>query len=242
MERMPTTRQALAERSGRRRVGRHRKPAAEPGRARSPRGGAPDNVFGGLTANLGLALLLLGIVGSWFWVSPPDAPYRLGYALLGLTTTLLAAVALLRPPARDCDGRWWVYGVCVLAIAYANAYRFDSADFLVRLALWGRMSLQFVANMALLGLGRSYAMLPALREVRTGSFYRLVRHPVYALYLLADLGTVALQPSPWNAGVAVVGATCLFLRARLEERVLCRDPRYAEYMQVVRWRFLPGLY
>ena len=80
------------------------------------------------------------------------------------------------------------------------------------------------------------------QTVITTGPYRLVRHPVYALYLLADLGTVALQPSPWNAGVAVVGATCLFLRARLEERVLCRDPRYAEYMQVVRWRFLPGLY
>jgi protein-S-isoprenylcysteine O-methyltransferase Ste14 len=196
-----------------------------------------------LGPNLGLALLLLAIVGSWFWQCPPDSPYRFGYLLLAVTTVALAGLALARPPARRWDGRWWVYGVCLLATYYPTAYRFDAAQGeLLRGLLWGRVVLQLLASAALLSLGRSYAMLPALREVRTGFFYRYVRHPVYALYLLADIGTVALQPSLWNAAVALAGGTLLFWRALLEEKILRNDRAYASYVQRVRWRFFPGLY
>jgi hypothetical protein len=196
-----------------------------------------------LVQNLGLCLLLLAIVGSWLVQSPPDSPYRPAQLLQAVATVVLAAVTLFRPKARHADTRWWVYALCLLSIAYPNAYRFNSASgSLLPVVLWGRPLLQFCASAALLGLGRSYAMLPALRQVRTDYLYAVVRHPVYALYLLADLGTVALQPSLGNAAVALVGGSMLVLRARLEEKVLCRDPAYAGYMRVVRWRFVPGLF
>src|SRR4051812_7370946 len=78
-----------------------------------------------LRANLGLAVLLLGIVGGWFYLAPPNPAYQLGYALLALTTVALAGLALARPPARHADERWWVYLVCLLSICYALGYRFD---------------------------------------------------------------------------------------------------------------------
>src|SRR5205823_2938222 len=105
-----------------------------------------------------------------------------------------------------------------------------------------RITLQFLAATALLSLGKSYALLPALREIRSGFLYAYVRHPVYALYMMADLTVVLFEPSPWNVGVAAIGATAFYLRSRLEERVLCHDPTYTDYMQTVPWRFFPGLH
>jgi isoprenylcysteine carboxyl methyltransferase (ICMT) family protein YpbQ len=204
---------------------------------------APAAPRGSMVANLGLTLLLLSIVGSWFWFLPADPLYRLGYALLALTTVSLAALALLRPAARASDRRWWVYLVCLLSICYALGYRIDPArGFSMEAVFWGRVALQLVANISLISLGRSYGMLPALREVRTGFCYGYVRHPVYAMYMLADLTVVALQPSLWNLGVAGLGAAVFLARARLEEGVLRRDSTYAAYMTRVRWRFFPGVH
>jgi protein-S-isoprenylcysteine O-methyltransferase Ste14 len=192
--------------------------------------------------NLGLALMLLTIVGAWFCLGPRDPAYDLGHTLLALSTAGLAAMALCRPPARNRDQRWWVYGLCFLSIFYVNGYRFDPGQGYFAAMVWGRVVIQLLANAALFSLGRSYAMLPALRDVRTGFLYGYVRHPVYAMYMLADLSALTLQPSLWNMGVAAVGATVFLLRAHLEEKVLCQDPIYSEYAQRVRWRFLPGVY
>ncbi len=160
--------------------------------------------------------------------------------MLTITTLGLAIISLMRPPAQNRDERWWVFLICLVSMVYAFGYRFDE-DSNLHLVFRGRMVLQFLAGTALLSLGRSYALLPALRQVRQGAFYAYVRHPVYAMYILADLVVVFLQPSLWNLGIAGIGMTAFFLRAMLEERVLCHDSSYAQYMETVRWRFLPGV-
>lgn len=193
-----------------------------------------------MLANLCLAALLLGIVTAWFWMAPPNPEAQLGYLLLAATTTILALLALVRPPARNCDERWWVYLLCLSSLGYTFAYRFDTRNGMA-LIFWGRVALQFLANLWMLSLGQSYGMLPALREVRTRLLYRYIRHPAYAMYLLADVAVVCLQPSFWNAGVALTGLALFTMRARLEERVLCHDAAYHDYMARVRWRFLPGV-
>jgi protein-S-isoprenylcysteine O-methyltransferase Ste14 len=195
-----------------------------------------------LLPNISLALLLIAIVGSWFWSFPQNIEVLVGYSLLTLTTLGLVYFALQRPPARYRDERWWVFLICAVSMTYAFGYRFDQTSPQLKAIFWGRISLQFIAGTALLSLGKSYALLPALREVRRGFLYRYVRHPVYAMYILADLIVVLLQPSLWNVGIAVIGASAFFLRATLEERVLAYDPIYANYMGVVRWRFFPGVH
>jgi protein-S-isoprenylcysteine O-methyltransferase Ste14 len=196
-----------------------------------------------LAGNIGLALVLVSIVGVWLrFLLPADPAQRMGLMLFAVITLVLAGVALTRPPARCRDGRWWVYLVCVLSIVYPLGYFYDGNNPLLSVIFWGRVTLQLVANLSLLSLGRSYAMLPALRQVQTGLFYGLVRHPVYAMYILADLVALSLQPSLWNCGVALVGLTVFSTRARLEENVLCNDPAYLDYMSQVRWRFCPGIY
>ncbi len=91
-------------------------------------------------------------------------------------------------------------------------------------------------------LGRSFAILPALRGVVTGGPYRLVRHPAY----LGELAMVAacLLARPWwaTALAAAAAVPLVLLRIRFEERLLARDPRHADYARRTRFRLLPGLW
>lgn len=95
---------------------------------------------------------------------------------------------------------------------------------------------------AKLSLRRSFGIVPADRGVRTGGFYRLVRHPMYAGYMLAHLGFLLVSPSLWNMAVYAFGWTMLIMRMKAEEAVLAANPGYRAYMQRVRWRVMPGLF
>src|SRR5437867_613532 len=91
-------------------------------------------------------------------------------------------------------------------------------------------------------LGRSFGLIAADRGIKTHGVYRLVRHPLYAGYLLGYLGYLGVYPSLWNCVLTVGTAVALNCRALVEERFLARDPAYREYLRRVRWRFLPSVY
>ncbi|MCC6237026.1 MAG: isoprenylcysteine carboxylmethyltransferase family protein [Dehalococcoidia bacterium] len=91
-------------------------------------------------------------------------------------------------------------------------------------------------------LGRSFGVVPALRGVQTSGPYAWVRHPVYAAYLLGNIGYFLESPTAWNVGVIVLQTIGQVVRMDHEERVLSEDPGYVEYKARVRWRLVPGLY
>lgn len=91
-------------------------------------------------------------------------------------------------------------------------------------------------------LGRSFGVVPALRGVQTSGPYAWVRHPVYAAYLLGNLGYLLESPTAWNLGVIALQTLGQVVRMDHEERVLSEAPSYVEYKQRVRWRLVPGLY
>jgi protein-S-isoprenylcysteine O-methyltransferase Ste14 len=94
---------------------------------------------------------------------------------------------------------------------------------------------------AFVSLGRSWGILPANRGVRTGGLYRVVRHPIYASYIVFDV-CYALVAATWrNAAVAATIALVLYARARYEEELLLRDPQYAAYATRTRYMLFPGL-
>jgi protein-S-isoprenylcysteine O-methyltransferase Ste14 len=92
------------------------------------------------------------------------------------------------------------------------------------------------------GLGRSFAVLPSLRDIRTSGMYRFVRHPIYLFYMVAGLGTLMRHPSLYNSSVVLAGVLLMMWRIRFEERLLSQDELYRNYMDVVRYRLIPGLY
>jgi len=91
-------------------------------------------------------------------------------------------------------------------------------------------------------LGRSFGLMPANRGVVCAGVYRIVRHPIYAGYLVTHGAFLMANPGVWNVLALVAADGALLARAVCEERTLARDVKYREYQQTVRWRVLPGLF
>jgi protein-S-isoprenylcysteine O-methyltransferase Ste14 len=99
-----------------------------------------------------------------------------------------------------------------------------------------------VSLASLLSLGRRFGIRPALRGLVTHGPYRLVRHPMYVAYVLADVGYNLVE---WNFGTALLvtaGWASLLYRIRAEERILAQDVNWSTYVAAVRYRLLPGLW
>lgn len=94
----------------------------------------------------------------------------------------------------------------------------------------------------LLNLGRSFGILIARRDIRTGGLYAVVRHPMYGTDLLLRIGFL-ISHAHWKTVVLfMISTACYVWRANLEERFLSLQPEYRAYRRRVRWRFIPGLY
>lgn len=113
------------------------------------------------------------------------------------------------------------------------------------LTMFGNM-LQFVGGLlalaATLWLGRSFGIVAANRGIQTGGLYRVVRHPIYAVYGLAFGGFMLAHPTLINGGILVGWLMVQVLRVRAEERLLMQDTWYAAYAAQVRYRLIPGLW
>jgi protein-S-isoprenylcysteine O-methyltransferase Ste14 len=95
---------------------------------------------------------------------------------------------------------------------------------------------------AFFSLNRSFGILIALREVKTGGLYRVIRHPMYCTDILWRIGIVLKNPCAVNFVILFASSACYVYRAILEERFLSRYEEYSQYMQRVRYRFLPGIF
>lgn len=93
-----------------------------------------------------------------------------------------------------------------------------------------------------LSLGRSFGFAAADRGLRVRGPYAVVRHPIYASYLLLQLGYLSQSLSWRNAVVFAVVSGANVGRAGAEERVLAQGDGYDAYRARVRWRFIPGVW
>jgi protein-S-isoprenylcysteine O-methyltransferase Ste14 len=91
-------------------------------------------------------------------------------------------------------------------------------------------------------LGRSFGLVAANRGVKSDGAYRIVRHPIYASYLVGFSAYLLASLSLWNVIVLVVSMGFQLRRIYAEESVLMRDPEYQAYAQRTRHRLVPGIY
>jgi hypothetical protein len=165
---------------------------------------------------------------------------------LGLVAqeALAAALFLFRRKAARVSGspRDWLLAMggswLILAARPAGPALFglDAVATAVQLA-------GFVGAVAGLGvLGRSFGIVAADRGLRTAGPYRIVRHPVYASYLVTQLGYLLQNPSLLNLLIVATVNLCQVGRIRAEEAVLRGDPEYRRYAATVRFRLVPGLF
>jgi protein-S-isoprenylcysteine O-methyltransferase Ste14 len=95
---------------------------------------------------------------------------------------------------------------------------------------------------SLLTLGRLFGVRPALRGLMTKGPYRIVRHPMYLSYLIADIGFNLQEWSIVTVLLVIVGWVSLVYRIHAEERVLAKDGGWSAYTGVVRYRLIPGVW
>jgi protein-S-isoprenylcysteine O-methyltransferase Ste14 len=95
---------------------------------------------------------------------------------------------------------------------------------------------------AKLTLRRSFGLVPANRGVKISGPYRLLRHPMYAGYILTHLAFLGAYPSLWNLGIYAAAFLAQCARILAEERVLGRDPAYLAFMQTTRYRLIPFVF
>jgi len=91
-------------------------------------------------------------------------------------------------------------------------------------------------------LGRSFGIVPANRGIVARGPYTLVRHPIYAGYLISHLAVLLAYPRPVNVAIVVIADSALIWRALIEERVLACDSDYQAYCRRVSWHLVPGVF
>jgi protein-S-isoprenylcysteine O-methyltransferase Ste14 len=193
-------------------------------------------------------LLLFGVTSTelviLFLLTPTFTITDWTYVLQHL---IVLGIALTRPHAQVRD-----YSIAS-SIAVGVAYLYPYAQVIYLRwspghVAWPEAGLVLVmlaaalSLVSLLAMGRLFGVRPALRGLVTKGPYRLVRHPMYLSYILADIG---YNLQEWNSVTLLLvflGWASLVYRIHAEERVISQHAQWPAYAALVRYRLLPGLW
>jgi len=160
---------------------------------------------------------------------------------------IVLGIALTRPQPKVRD-----YSLASsMAVAVAYAYPYAQVIYLrwspgyVASPAVGLVLVTLAAGLSLVSLltmGRRFGVRPALRGLVTSGPYRLVRHPMYLSYILADIG---YNLQEWNFVtllLVLVGWMSLVYRIHAEERLLSQHAEWSAYEVLARYRLFPGIW
>jgi protein-S-isoprenylcysteine O-methyltransferase Ste14 len=160
---------------------------------------------------------------------------------------IVLGIALTRPQPKLRD-----YSLASsMAVVVAYAYPYAQVIYLrwspghVASPAAGLVLVTLAAGLSLVSLltmGRRFGIRPALRGLATSGPYRLVRHPMYLSYILADIG---YNLQEWNFVtllLVLVGWMSLVYRIHAEERVISQHAEWPAYVGLVRYSLFPGLW
>jgi len=195
-----------------------------------------------------IATNLIGAIGAAFFAQATLRVYLQSHRLIGaafFVEQMWVVVAyLIRRPARTASRR---LGDWLLAFGGTFAgvlFRPDGAH-----PQWGLtmgLTVQLIGLAicvtSFLALGRSFGFVAADRGLVRRGPYGIVRHPIYASYVLLQFGYLLQSISLRNALVMLVASGCNVGRAVAEDRVLATNRDYDAYRRRVRWRLLPGFW
>ena len=163
------------------------------------------------------------------------------YVVFCATESLTALLFLVRSPPVSVspDPRDWVLAFAATFFPFlflpSDAALLPHATLLIGLGALIQLS-------GMLSLNRSIGMVPALRVLKTGGMYRVVRHPLYASYLVTFSGYLLTNSSLRNLLVYLLSMALLAVRIQREEFHLTLDSDYRAYMARVKFRVLPYVF
>lgn len=214
--------------------------------------GKPGSDTGRLTARQALVLRvsanLIGAVSAAYFAQKSLHFYLKTHRLIGaafLAEQMWIVVAyIVRRPARTVTRRTadWLLafggtfgGVLSSPFGAHPQWGVDSG-LVVQLIGLAMAVVSFAA------LGRSFGFAAADRGLVRRGPYAVVRHPVYASYLVLQAGYVLQTLSLRNAAVMIFVTACNVGRIVAEERLLATTEQYSAYRSRVRWRMIPGVW
>lgn len=74
-----------------------------------------------------------------------------------------------------------------------------------------------LATWAIIDLGKSFGISPALRSHVNKGVYRYLNQPIYIGYIIASVGILLVTPSMYNLIITVVSWILLFIRSQWEK-------------------------
>lgn len=156
---------------------------------------------------------------------------------------LVVAMTILRRPAGNVTASWMARIVAVLGTYAPLLFRPGGVP-LVSDSVTAIFSLVGVATAiaGVLSLNRSFGVIAAHRGVVERGLYRVMRHPLYAGYIISHVGFFLSAPTVWNLVLWMLADSSQLARIHYEEQLLSRDPQYLRYRERVRWRLFPGLF
>jgi protein-S-isoprenylcysteine O-methyltransferase Ste14 len=175
------------------------------------------------------------------------ASYESGssYSMIVAVSELFALIFILirrRTDNISINTSDWVIAVggtvLPLSVEFSEIFPLVTPVFCVSIAIIGI----FIQLYAKISLRRSFGIVPANRGIKVGGPYRIIRHPMYAGYLLTHVGLFLLYPSIWNLAVYVSAASFQIMRILREEKLLSMDPNYQNYKGNVQSRLIPGIF
>jgi protein-S-isoprenylcysteine O-methyltransferase Ste14 len=205
---------------------------------------APLSHFGAgsrqaLTLDLLERAFVLLLVSSFLYRLIPGINDSATNLLIMVSEGLTALMILIRRPGPAMNtGYGWaiaIIGTCAPLLIVRGGPQWMPPP-----AAIGLMSFGLLCSIsAKIFLRRSFGIVPANRGVQREGPYRVVRHPIYFGYLLAQIGFFCVNVSVFNALVYAACWLAMVLRIRAEEEILGSDPTYGEYQKAVPYRLIP---
>jgi protein-S-isoprenylcysteine O-methyltransferase Ste14 len=186
------------------------------------------------------ALYAYFVVNIVLSISPSNA--AIGVLLLAGESSI-TAFTLVRRSTRDVtvqplDWALGFAGTTLPLLVRPNDAPLISPSLILGVMLCGAV-LQIAAK---LFLRRSFGIVAANRGVKIAGPYRVIRHPMYAGYMLTELGFLLGNPTAWNLAVYTLGWACQLGRILAEEHLLLRDQAYQVMVERVPYRLIPGVF
>jgi protein-S-isoprenylcysteine O-methyltransferase Ste14 len=192
----------------------------------------------------GLALALQA--GIWIYDAIQNQR-GLQLILLLVSHGLFLGFALVRTTPKRVTTNpvyWLIELIAALSWVFYGVFRNDPAPAVA--PDWLTQGIAVLATCTLIAarvsLARSFGYLPAQREIVSRGAYALVRHPIYTGLLLHGVAYLLSHFDMKTLAIVLVGNFFFLMKALIEEAYLSRSPEYRDYLQEVRWRYIPFVF